>query len=73
MNMFARFDEIQAMSHCWNFLKPCKSIQDIKETKCNGLTDAKHAQTTCGNHIYPPQTQFVGGILINEQCEKHMH
>ena len=49
MNMFARFDENQAMT-----------LQDIKEkTKCYGWTDA---QTDNVETVYPPQTKFVGGI-----------
>ena len=43
--MFAKFDEIPAMT-----------LEDIKETKCYGLTD--NVKT-----VYPPQTKFAGGII----------
>ena len=50
MNMFAKFDEIQAMT-----------LQDIEETKCYGRTDTH----TDRQHeiVYPPQTKFVGDII----------
>ena len=60
MNMFARFDENQAMT-----------LQDIKETKrygrTHGRTDARthastHARTDNVKTVYPPQTKFAGGI-----------
>ena len=55
MNMFARFDENQAMT-----------FQDIKETKRYGRTDGRthgrtHARTTWKQYT-PPQTKFAGGI-----------
>ena len=62
MNMFARFDENQAMT-----------FQDIKETKRDGRTDARthgrththtHARTDNVKTVYPPQTKFAGGINI---------
>ena len=47
MNMFARFDEIPAMT-----------LQDIKETKRNRRT---HTRTFKVKTVYPPQTKFAGG------------
>ena len=47
MNMFARFDE-----------NPAMTLQDIKETKSYGRTDA---QTDNVKTVYPPQTKFAGG------------
>ena len=49
MNMFARFDE-----------NPAMTLQDIKETKCYGWTDAR---TDNVKTVYPPQTKFAGGII----------
>ena len=50
MNMFARFDE-----------NPAMTLQDIKETKRYGRTDAlTHAHTDAWT--YGPQTKFAGGI-----------
>ena len=46
MNMFARFDE-----------NPAMTLQDIKETKRYGRTDAHTDVQT----VYPPQTKFAGG------------
>ena len=56
MNMFARFDE-----------NPAMTLQDIKETKryrrTDALTDARtHARTHGQREVYPPQTNFAGGI-----------
>ena len=56
MNMFARFNENQAMT-----------LQDIKETKRYGRTDARtdtrtDAQTDNVKTVYPLQTKFAGGI-----------
>ena len=48
MNMFARFDE-----------NPAMTLQDIKETKRYGRTDAR---TDNVKTVYPPQTKFVEGI-----------
>ena len=48
INMFAKFDEIPAMT-----------LQDIKETKCYGRM---HAGTNNMKTVYPPQTKFAGGI-----------
>ena len=45
MNMFAKFDEIPAMS-----------LQDIKETKRYGRT---HGRTDNVKTVYPPQTKFA--------------
>ena len=46
LNMFARFDENQAMT-----------LQDIKETKRYGRT---HARTDNVKTVYPPQTSLRG-------------
>ena len=60
MNMFARFDENQAIA-----------LQDIKKTKRYGRTDGQtdgrthgrtHARTDNVKTVYPPQTKFAGGI-----------
>ena len=48
--MFARFDE-----------NPAMTLQDIKETKSYGQTDAR---TDNVKTVYPPQTKFAGGIKI---------
>ena len=48
--MFARFDE-----------NPAMTLQDIKKTKRYGRTDARTDVKT----VYPPQTKFAGGIIIN--------
>ena len=50
MNMFARFDE-----------NPAMTLQDIKETKRYGRTDAR---TDNLKTVYPPQTKFAGGIIM---------
>ena len=47
--MFARFDE-----------NPAMTLQDIKETKRYGQTDAR---TDIVKTVYPPQTKFAGGII----------
>ena len=47
MNMFARFDE-----------NPAMTLQDIKETKRYGRTDAQMDNVKT---VYPPQTKFAGG------------
>ena len=54
MNMFAMFDE-----------NPAMTLQDIKETKRYGRTDAQtHAHTDAHTEnvktVYPPQTKFAG-------------
>ena len=49
MNMFARFDENQAMT-----------LRVIKETKRYGRTDAR---TDNMKTVYPLQTKFAGGII----------
>ena len=46
--MFAKFDEIPAMA-----------LQDIKETKRYGRTDARTDMKT----VYHLQTKFAGGIM----------
>ena len=54
MNMFARFDE-----------NPAMTLQDIKETKRYGQTDARtDAWMDNVKTVYPPQTKFAGGIII---------
>ena len=54
MNMFARFDEIPAMT-----------LQDIKETKRYGRThEPGDVRTQNVKTVYPPQTKFAGGIKI---------
>ena len=54
MNMFARFDE-----------NPAMTLEDIKETKGYGRTDARtDARTDNVKTVYPPQTKFAGGINI---------
>ena len=61
MNMFARFDE-----------NPAMNLQDIKETKRYGWTDARTDGQTDGRTdrrtdnvktVYPLQTKFAGGII----------
>ena len=55
MNMFARFNENQAMT-----------LQDIKETKRYGRTDTRtDARTDNVKTVYPLQTKFAGGIIIH--------
>ena len=50
--MFARFDE-----------NPAMTLQDIKETKRYGRTDARtDGRTDNVKTVYPPQTKFAGGI-----------
>ena len=54
MNMFARFDE-----------NPAMTLEDIKETKRYGRTDARtHGRTDNMETVYPPQTKFAGGIKV---------
>ena len=54
MNMFARFNE-----------NPAMTLQDIKETKRYGRTDARtHARTDNVKTVYRLQTKFAGGINI---------
>ena len=48
MNIFARFDE-----------NPAKTLQNIKETKRYGRTDA---HTDNVKTVYPPRTKFAGAI-----------
>ena len=61
MNIFARFDE-----------NPAMTLEDIKETKRYGRTDARthtrtlahtDARTDNVKTVYPPQTKFAGGII----------
>ena len=50
MNMFARFDE-----------NPAMTLEDIKETKRYGRTDARtDARTDNMKTVYSPQTKFAG-------------
>ena len=49
--MFARFDE-----------NPAMTLQDIKETKRYGQTEARTHARTDVKTVYPPQTKFAGGI-----------
>ena len=61
MNMFARFDE-----------NPAMTLRVIKETKRYGRADARtdartHARTDNVKTVYPLQTKFAGGIMINCQ------
>ena len=51
MNMFARFNE-----------NPAMTLQDMKETKRYGRTDAR---TDNVKTVYPLQTKFAGGIIIS--------
>ena len=51
MNMFARFNE-----------NPAMTLQDIKETKRYGRTDAR---TDNVKTVYPLQTKFAGGIITH--------
>ena len=55
MNMFARFDE-----------NPAMTLQDIKETKRYGRTDARTDARTDGQreNSIPTTTKFAGGIII---------
>ena len=54
MNMFARFDE-----------NPAITVQDIKETKRYGRTDARtDGRTDNVKTVYPPQTKFAGGGIM---------
>ena len=62
MNMFARFDENSAMT-----------LQDIKETKCYGRTDAHthggmHAHTDNVITVYPPQS--LRGVLSKDLVQR---
>ena len=51
MNMFARFDE-----------NPAMTLRVIKETKRYGRT---HRWTDARKTVYPLQTKFAGGIIID--------
>ena len=60
--MVAKFDE-----------NPAMTLQDIKKTKRYGQTDGwtdgrthgrTHARTDNVKTVYPPQTKFAGGIII---------
>ena len=57
MNMFARFNE-----------NPAMTLQDIKETKRYGRTDARtDARTDNMKTVYPLQTKFAGVIMIHKR------
>ena len=57
--MFARFDE-----------NPAMTLQDIKETKRYGRTDARtDPRTDNVKTVYPPQTKFAGGIKIKHETK----
>ena len=73
MNMFARFDE-----------NPAMTLQDIKETKRNGRTDARTHKHTHrqGENSIPTTNKVCGGGGITKQesveggvtpatCQKH--
>ena len=65
MNMFARFNE-----------NPAMTLQDIKETKRYGRTDARTDGHTDGRTdnvktVYPLQTKFAGGITTKKVLCKH--
>ena len=53
MNMFARFNE-----------NPAMTLQDIKETKRYGRTDAR---TDNVKTVYPLQTKSAGGIIKGDK------
>ena len=61
MNMFARFDE-----------NPAMTLQDIKETKRYGRTDARTDGRTDVKTVYPPQTKFAVGIIKTQQFYSKM-
>ena len=55
MNMFARFDE-----------NPAMTLQDIKETKRYGRTDANtDGRKDNMKTVYPPQTKLAWGIIMS--------
>ena len=59
MNMFARFDE-----------NPAMTLRVIEETKRYGRTDGQTDRRMDGRTdnvktVYPLQTKFAGGIIIN--------
>ena len=65
MNMFARFNE-----------NPAMTLQDIKETKRYGRTDAQTDGRTDGRTdkvktVYPLQTKFAGGITTILQSDEN--
>ena len=65
MNMFARFDE-----------NPAMTLEDIKETKCYGRTDARtHARTHGRTHgqrenSIPTTNKVCGGIIKQSKAEQ---
>ena len=67
MNMFARFNE-----------NPAMTLQDIKETKRYGRTDARtdgrtDARTDNVKTVYPLQTKFAGGIKSDKMLHIALH
>ena len=53
---------------------PAMTLQDIKETKCDGRTHTRthahtHARTDNVKTVYPPQTKFAGGIMITKNLQ----
>ena len=59
MNMFARFNE-----------NPAMILQDIKETKRYGRTDARtDGRTDNVKTVYPLQTKFAGGIINGQHFQ----
>ena len=61
MNMFARFNK-----------NPAMILQDIKETKRYGRTDARtHGRTDNVKTVYPLQTKFAGGINMFTVCHRY--
>ena len=56
--MLARFDE-----------NPAMTLQDIKETKCYGRTDARtDARMDNVKTVYQSQTKFAEGIISTMIC-----
>ena len=61
MNMFARFDE-----------NPVMTLPVIKETKRYGRTDGRtHGRTDNVKTVYPLQTKFAGGIIMELEWSQH--
>ena len=58
MNMFAKFDENQAMT-----------LRVIKETKRYGRTDGRTANVKT---VYPLKTKFAGGITSHSHINQIM-
>ena len=56
MNMFARFDE-----------NPAMNLQNIKETKRYGRTDARENSIPPTNKVCGGYKKFAGGIMIHHR------